>query len=392
MRYFNGRHLFSHGASLTEQLHLVQDFTVETHDPSQYRLSANVFTVVTVLLVRYEDRDTIVTCCNLCSGTSNPNMFLGVDWSKTLSALSSLKQFLGCRHSAVVLGALAHKHRIHYSNLNSLHDSLITCLNEIPLPNETLKRGSWYILPEEITSDKGTWAVYVTEECTMLLLAISKATTIKGQKFYCFRCPRAYPSCHHVRNIAFECPLAVEARVFQQRNPTQPLSGMVSKQRYPCNIISNSVKPTMDDGLTQCLNKRSTLGASWYLENIPDFSFVPPETKCSNCDQVMQPVCLTRQATVFSAPMFLSNFKVFKRQCVKCQQELFYDGREYGLANYQNLMIFPIELLYEALEIKTHSGIPTLSWWRGKVEIACFGVNTKARHFSCFGIHHNGSF
>ena len=88
----------------------------------------------------------------------------------------------------------------------------------------------------------------------------------------------------------------------------------------------------------------------------------------------MQPVCLTRQATVFSAPYFLTNCKVFKRRCRKCQQEVFYDGRECGLANYQNLMIFPIELLYEALEMKTHSGVPTLSWWRGKVEVACFGV------------------
>ena len=236
MRYFNGQHLFSFGASLTEQLHLVQDFTVETHDASLYRLSSDVFAIVTVLLVRYEDRDTIVTCCNLCSGTANPNMFLGVDWSKSLSALSSFKNFLGCRHSAVVLGALAHKHRIQYADLNTLHDSLIPCLNEIPLPNEALKRGCWYIFPEQIISDKGTWAVYATEECTLLLLGVSKAKS-GNQRFYCFRCPRAYPSCHHVRSIAFECPLAVDARVFSQRKrTTQPLSGMVSRQRYPCKL------------------------------------------------------------------------------------------------------------------------------------------------------------
>ena len=108
---------------------------------------------------------------------------------------------------------------------------------EIPREAEQIRRGAWYVLPEACVDNRGTWAIYITDEGTVLSLAVSKLKS--GQRYHCFWCPRAYPFCQHTRRITSDCPIDVDIRAAPERPETRPLDGMVSKERYPCTKVIN---------------------------------------------------------------------------------------------------------------------------------------------------------
>lgn len=204
-RFFNGMHIHPSCGSVVEQIHCVQDFKISN---SKVVLTKSVVCLVALIRVRLIDRDMIVTSCNTCHTDSHLTQYLGIDWSKSPRSTMEWGLFAGCRHAAVVLGKLKQMLKIHDAiGVESLHQKLLEKIVDLPFEEEKIRRGGWMYLPETIEDDKGTWVIYVTDSCKMLLLSVSKGK--ERNRYHCFLCPRS-PSCHHTRNLDEECNLEVK--------------------------------------------------------------------------------------------------------------------------------------------------------------------------------------
>ena len=65
--------------------------------------------------------------------------------------------------------------------------------------------------------------------------------------------------------------------------------------------------------------------------------------------------------------LFFHKTKVFRvhlvlQICEKCGKEIPFDGREYGIVNFNNSYLFCCELFYELLNLKSLSGLTTNAW------------------------------
>lgn len=132
----------------------------------------------------------------------------------------------------------------------------------------------------------------------------------------------------------------------------------------------------MDPTLTNVIRARMANGLSWFQKrfeiNKDDVMLIEPENEvCTQCGHTSLEESLIRtKGTIFTTHGIQSGVNVSRKQCVGCRALYYYDGRDDGILNYRNLYFFPIEFFYEALELKTHSGMPTSTWWKGKIDMA----------------------
>lgn len=234
-RFFNGTYIPPACCSVVEQIHCVQDFKI---DGSNVTLSKTAVCIVALIRVRLIDRDMIVTCCNSCHTASNLTQYLGIDWSKSPKTEMEWGLFVGCRHAAVVLCKLKESLRITDAyTVESLHLKLLAKIVDLPFEEERIHRGGWNYLSTTVEDEKGTWAIYVTDTCRMLLLSISEGK--ERHRYHCFLCPRSL-SCHHTRSIQEECELEIKTRKSKSRSASKSLEGMMSKRRYPCKTYTTN--------------------------------------------------------------------------------------------------------------------------------------------------------
>jgi hypothetical protein len=59
---------------------------------------------------------------------------------------------------------------------------------------------------------------------------------------------------------------------------------------------------------------------------------------------------------------------VFKSTCHLCENEYYFDGRQWGILNYDNRYLFDVELMSELSDLKLNGSLATNTWWKTKVD------------------------
>lgn len=128
-------------------------------------------------------------------------------------------------------------------------------------------------------------------------------------------------------------------------------------------------------------NLKNWLKKNFFI-NSGDNSFIikPEKKKCSECQSILALRNVHGQSFIYAQSMFPC--KIFQRTCenTTCsnfQKNNSYSGKYSFIANFQNRMLFPLEIVEEYLRLYASSGLSVNSWWEQKCSFYARQCNAK---------------
>jgi hypothetical protein len=134
---------------------------------------------------------------------------------------------------------------------------------------------------------------------------------------------------------------------------------LLSKERYPFNLDT-------DGDLRGVIAKRTYLPILEWFEATFEDGYMKSEVR-SCCDEPCEYFQTSnRQAELFSLNGYSAVRPVLASRCTICGKTYDFDGRSFGILNYNNRYLFTVELILDILEFKALSGTPTNTYWHAR--------------------------
>lgn len=135
----------------------------------------------------------------------------------------------------------------------------------------------------------------------------------------------------------------------------------------------------MDQQLSDAIVSRRAGGLQWWSNEFEEdgiWQFYPEVTQC--CGVELRVKESSRNVQVYSFNFFASYpARSYVSHCPRCESNYFFDGRKYGILNFNHHYLIDVgsfrltlELFYELLELKINAGVPTHAWWKVKVDMS----------------------
>lgn len=164
------------------------------------------------------------------------------------------------------------------------------------------------------------------------------------------------------------------AQKAKKEGVVRELDGLVSESHYPFDLHQ-------DTTLGCHIQQRALWGLNWFYREYPDHEIHPEVTQCvcGSTDFVSRPAKHHPRFARIHTMSFIndSNFRIMRKTCCCCSKVFEFDGRSVGLIN-RNYMIFPVETMYELLQSKVSSGVPTYAWWSNRIYASMLGNGQSA--------------
>jgi hypothetical protein len=156
------------------------------------------------------------------------------------------------------------------------------------------------------------------------------------------------------------------------------LTDLISTKRYPCKLLKINfillVRISDDPELSNTIRERSIFGVQWFMDRCSsDDRIISGVYNCCinqqlqiyqthNCSGITRNIVSIKNFNIAYKKFFPKLFFVHTMICNCCKMILHYDGREVGLVNINNNLLFAAELFYELLNLKSTCGISTSTW------------------------------
>lgn len=320
-------------------LHVINDFEI---DQNMKVKVLKGFAVLFLFKVITKNGERAVSSCSICFSRELLGFFALNDHSQGEFDDGHL---FGCRHSLAVTQRILAGAGYDCSFRDDIRSSQ-RILTELVPYTERLVPG-WLHFQSTLHS-KGKLCVYVTNDYTAHLFA-SQRQSSGTLRHYCFLCFKNF--CHHSSTICHDIEQLVPDAIPVFKFPPKPLKNLVSKTPYPCNLQELIlVRMYMDSDLKDVILKRRDQGSKWWNyhfapiaknDSYQEYNFSPPEETC--CGKQMKQMNVSNQVHLFTASFFSFHRSAMNhRICEECKRTAPFDGREFGILNFNNLYLFDI--------------------------------------------------
>jgi hypothetical protein len=218
----------------------------------------------------------------------------------------------------------------------------------------------WFSIQQNRPNSRGQLALYVSSGFDTSLFAISIEEDTAALVFYCQQCMKT--TCRHRDSATadqnstedLQTLLQLDSRsTLQQKKKTLRitpiLSSLLSTAKYPCIIpYLIIVKLEQDRALASHVIARRTNCQSWFhdmllftIDGADIISFLPETKEC--CSELMQATVLKNEVWILTPNGILpAKSSVWITYCRRCRRTAYFDGREYGIVNFENRIMVDI--------------------------------------------------
>ena len=312
-----------------------------------------------------------VSTCSLCQSNVLLSAYLQADWSSTIAGDLDTSKLFSCPHVNAVISWISHKAiplpQLPDENSLNYQEEIAQLLSEslVNPPSLDLVPGSWILPDVYYPFRSGRLLFYLSEHDGVYTFCKTKSTS--GRTYlYCFLCPRSR-SCTHISTTPPLAPDNQEESDVPLHDSGAPNAApvpeiedtLLSKERYPFDLDN-------DEHLREIIRQRTYRPIlEWFEENFQDGYFKAETRTCCNEPCIYFPTS-GRQVELFSLHGYCLMRPVLASKCRICNVRYDFDGRQYGILNYDNRYLFTVELIMDLLEFKAISGTPTYSYWHAR--------------------------
>lgn len=127
--------------------------------------------------------------------------------------------------------------------------------------------------------------------------------------------------------------------------------------------------PERTDSVNAAIKSRSIKGSSYFHENFPEKMLREPIHNYTCCPNPNLRINRTNTIFIFSQAEIIMDFITPIYDCDVCKKTFHFEGRDYGLLNFNDSHFFCVELFYSLLDLKYRAGLSTYAWWNSKTEM-----------------------
>lgn len=319
----------------------IEVYTMNDFDTQTAAQSTNAYIAVLLIKLSCKTGSVVVACCSKCFSKQLIGFYcLG----QHEDSVFGVQDLFGCVHSTA---AVQHHLQFHGQNCSIRNDeSAMKTLCQIMQPYSGEFSPGWFVSTKQL-SKRGMINVYLNDEYRIHVLG---AETVENEtiRYFCFQCSKF--GCHHCSTIVEHVENTVKT-IHKIYIPPPPLNNLVSKEKYPCMklSISNLVNVSDDTELCTALCNRRIFAANWWIETFPNtfanesagYSFFPETNMC--CDEMLEMKLKSNSVQLFTLAFFPTfRCRIYSGECTKCDKTYCFDGRSYGILNFNNYILIDI--------------------------------------------------
>lgn len=370
-RYYDSCVLYSPTIkNSTEQIFLVHDFqlTDECLKVNRKKVAA-----VVILKRTFAAARKLLSFCSLCSSGKFLNMFVDIQWETFAEEDLNRCRFAGCIHTYPCISTMIHSLSplLKYTSEADIEVQIFSLLIN---NSERIEKDTLLVRSNHVQISEGSVVAYLSLDA-QIFVGVIKRNKYDYRYISCFLCPRSI-KCHHLTIIPKKLQndlLELDDDDDDTDDGSQkedilddgledPNDGIHSKMRYPFQL-------QQDLQLCSVVRCRVRNPVNWCSQNLTPKTLRPEIVKC--CDTIPQLTCASqsnnKNVIVVCGSLYVPlEITLEKSICLRCKNVYFFDGRSLGLINYRNTILFTVEYLWELLDFKCASGMPTFAYVRAK--------------------------
>jgi hypothetical protein len=218
----------------------------------------------------------------------------------------------------------------------------------------------WFGIKQAKMNRKGQLMLNVSPGYQMNVFAVTFDPNTEATSIYCFKCSKT--KCKHrmiatdtdnssedlLKNLDTGADRSIVRKKTLRITPI--LASLVSVSKYPCKSYQLiSVKIEQDAALAEHVVARRLNCTDWFQrtlkyndnEGVDGIHFVPEKMSC--CNEPVNGTLIHQEVWAITTQGILPmKGSIWRAQCQQCMATFFFDGREYGLVNFESRYMIDI--------------------------------------------------